>query len=157
MSWHPIGNKPLAKPMITVDNDLLIMHTTSNHDMIPHGVMASAAVILILFSRYITISTQKEAIYDLIQIRMDIRQRHCSECYIRSRNDSYLKLYSSVYSTPLLSLNRVIIGSSNGLSPGRHQAITGTNAGLLSIGLLGTSFSEIWNFNSVLFIQENAF
>ena len=36
-----------------------------------------------------------------------------------------------------------IIGSDNGLSPGRHQAIIWTNAGLLLIGLLGTNFSEI--------------
>ena len=37
----------------------------------------------------------------------------------------------------------VSISSGNGLSPLRRQAITKTNAGLLSIGLLGTSFSEI--------------
>ena len=36
-----------------------------------------------------------------------------------------------------------IIGSDNGFSPGRHQAIIWTNACLLSIGPLGTSFSEI--------------
>ena len=36
-----------------------------------------------------------------------------------------------------------IIGSDNGLTPGRHQAITWTNAGLLFIGLLGRNFSEI--------------
>ena len=36
-----------------------------------------------------------------------------------------------------------IIGSDNGLSPGRHQAIIWTNAGLLSIELLGTNFNEI--------------
>ena len=35
-----------------------------------------------------------------------------------------------------------IIGSDNGLSPGRHQAITWTNAGILLIGSLGTKFSE---------------
>ena len=35
-----------------------------------------------------------------------------------------------------------IIGSDNGLSPGRHQAIIWTNAGLLSIGPLRTYFSE---------------
>ena len=35
-----------------------------------------------------------------------------------------------------------IIGSDNGLSPGRRQAIIWTNAGLLSIGPLGTYFSE---------------
>ena len=36
-----------------------------------------------------------------------------------------------------------IIGSDNGLSPGRHQAIIWTNAGIVLIGLLGTKFSEI--------------
>ena len=36
-----------------------------------------------------------------------------------------------------------IIGSDNGLSPGRHQAIIWTNAGILSIGPLGTNFNEI--------------
>ena len=37
-----------------------------------------------------------------------------------------------------------IIGSDNGLSPIRSQAITWTNASLLSIGLPRTYFSEIW-------------
>ena len=36
----------------------------------------------------------------------------------------------------------IIIGSDNGLSPGRHQAIIWTNAALLSIGPLRTYFSE---------------
>ena len=36
-----------------------------------------------------------------------------------------------------------IIGSYNGLSPDRHQAIIWTNAGILLIGPLGTNFSEI--------------
>ena len=36
-----------------------------------------------------------------------------------------------------------IIGSYNGLSPGRRQAIIWTNAEILLIGLLGTNFSEI--------------
>ena len=36
-----------------------------------------------------------------------------------------------------------IIGSDNGLSPGRRQAIIWTNAGILLVGPLGTNFSEI--------------
>ena len=36
-----------------------------------------------------------------------------------------------------------IIGSDNGLSPGRRQAIFRTNAGILLIGLSATNFSEI--------------
>ena len=38
---------------------------------------------------------------------------------------------------------QTIIGSYNGLSPGRRQAIIWTNAGILLIGPLGTNFSEI--------------
>ena len=37
---------------------------------------------------------------------------------------------------------QTIIGSDNGLSPGRRQAIIWTNAGILSIGPLGTNFNE---------------
>ena len=36
-----------------------------------------------------------------------------------------------------------IIGSDNGLSPGRRQAIIWTNAGIFLIGPLRTNFSEI--------------
>ena len=38
--------------------------------------------------------------------------------------------------------NLTIIGSDNGLSPGRRQAIIRTNAGILLIRPLGTNFSE---------------
>ena len=37
---------------------------------------------------------------------------------------------------------RTIIGSDNGLSPERRQAIIWTNVGILFIGTLGTNFSE---------------
>ena len=36
------------------------------------------------------------------------------------------------------------IGSDNALSPGRRQAIIGTNAGILLIGSVGINFSEIF-------------
>ena len=39
--------------------------------------------------------------------------------------------------------NLTIIGSDNGLSPGRRQAITWINVGTLLIGPLGTNFSEM--------------
>ena len=39
--------------------------------------------------------------------------------------------------------NLTIVGSDNGLSPGRRQAITWTNVGILLIGPLGTIFSEM--------------
>ena len=53
-------------------------------------------------------------------------------------------------------VNRVSIGSDNGLSPVRHQAIIWTNAAILSIGRLWTNFSEILIKKIKIFIQENA-
>ena len=45
---------------------------------------------------------------------------------------------------PHICVNKLtIIGSENGLSPIWRQAIIWTNAGLLSIGPLGTNFSEV--------------
>ena len=45
--------------------------------------------------------------------------------------------------THICVCNLTIIGSDNGLSPGQHQAIIWTNAGILLIGPLGTNLSEI--------------
>ena len=51
-----------------------------------------------------------------------------------------------------------IIGSDNGLSPGRRQAIIWTNAGILLIGPLGENFNdfliEIHGFHSQKFILK---
>ena len=44
------------------------------------------------------------------------------------------------------------IGSDNGLSPGRRQAIIETNAGILPIGPLGANSSEI-----IIEIQTSSF
>ena len=46
-----------------------------------------------------------------------------------------------------------IVGSDNGLSPGRCQTTIRTNDGIILIRILGTNFSEILS----IFIQENAF
>ena len=54
--------------------------------------------------------------------------------------------------------NLAIIGSDNGLSPGRRQPIIWTNAATLLIGPFGTNFSEILIlYNSYIFIRENPF
>ena len=45
--------------------------------------------------------------------------------------------------THICVVKLTIIGSDNGLSPGRRQAIIWTNAWLLLIGPLGTNFTEI--------------
>ena len=50
-----------------------------------------------------------------------------------------------------------IIGSDNGLSPVRRQAIIRTNAGILLIGPRGTNFSDILIDIYTFLIQENSF
>ena len=47
-----------------------------------------------------------------------------------------------------------IIGSDNGLSPRRRQAIIRTNAGILLIGPLGTNFSKILIEIQIFSIKE---
>ena len=68
---------------------------------------------------------------------------------------SYLIMDLNTYPLPGLKLTRwgrvthicvgklIIIGSDNGLSPRRRQAIIWTNAGIWSMGPLGINFSEI--------------
>ena len=51
--------------------------------------------------------------------------------------------------------NLTIIGSDNGLAPGRRQAIIGTNAGIVLTGPLRTKLQGNFNQNSYNFIQEN--
>ena len=48
-----------------------------------------------------------------------------------------------IHSTDICINEMIIIVSDNGLSPGWHQAIIWTNAGILVIGPLGINFSEI--------------
>ena len=50
-----------------------------------------------------------------------------------------------------------IIGSDNGLSAGRHQAIIWTNAGILLLGPRRTNFSEILIEINMFSFQGNAF
>ena len=53
--------------------------------------------------------------------------------------------------------NLTIIGSDNGLSPGRHQAVIRTNAGILLIRILGTNLSEILIEIHTFSLKKNAF
>ena len=76
----------------------------------------------------------------------------CTKPSISSCQASIPKACNGVSMTNLTHWGRVthicvsklaIIGSDNGLSPGRRQAIIWTNAGILLIRILGTNFSEI--------------
>ena len=56
---------------------------------------------------------------------------------------AYVKLTHWGRVTHICVSELTIIGSDNGLSPGRRQAIIWTNAGILLIRLLGTNFNEM--------------
>ena len=60
---------------------------------------------------------------------------------ISNYNNEWLTHWDRV--THICVGNLTIIGSDNGLSPGRRQAITWTDVGILLTGHLGTNFSEI--------------
>ena len=60
---------------------------------------------------------------------------------IKSKGIAYLSYWGQV--TYICVGNLDIIGSDNGLSPGRRHAIIWTNARILLIWPLGTNFSEI--------------
>ena len=61
--------------------------------------------------------------------------------FIFPQNIQHLTHWGRV--THICVSKQTIIGSDNGLSPDRRQAIIWTNAGILLIGPLGTNFSEI--------------
>ena len=70
--------------------------------------------------------------------------------------DSWSGLINSLGRLTHICVSKLtIIGSNNGLSPGRRQAIIWTNAGILLTGPLGTNFSEflivihIFSFNKM--------
>ena len=62
---------------------------------------------------------------------------------LRSFHDADTWLTHWGWVTHICVGNLTIIGSDNGLSPGRRQAITWTNVGILLIGPLGTNFNEM--------------
>ena len=66
---------------------------------------------------------------------------HPEACWTNTRISGVLSHWGRV--THICVSKLTVIGSDNCLSPGRHQAIIWTNAGLLLIGPLGTNFSEI--------------
>ena len=79
-------------------------------------------------------------------------RNYCVPNYARSVHNFHKAVKNSCYSSFLTHWGRVThicvgklttIGSDNGLSPGRRQAIIWINAGILLIGPLETNFSEI--------------
>ena len=87
----------------------------------------------------------------VIQIMSPNRHQAIADCYWRYwfvHYDTQLWHFSHHsthwgWVTHICICNLTPIGSDNGLTPGRCQAIILTNAGILLIGPLGTNFSEI--------------
>ena len=67
--------------------------------------------------------------------------RYSDQDEIYSQNPDRLTHWGRV--THICVSKLTIIGSDNGLAPGRRQAIILTNAGIILIEPLGTNFSEI--------------
>ena len=71
-------------------------------------------------------------------------------------DDNLSDYLTSPWCRKYASVNRIGIGSDNGLSHIRRQAIIWTDAGLLSIGPLGTKFSENLIKIQFLYVYKNA-
>ena len=130
-----------------------VEHTDVEHK--PHGDKASQATILVLV---IKITGLWEMVFDILgRWRPELHHReklfpldvNC-ECHVVK---FVLGLQQNLINTPLIHWGRVthicvskltIIGSDNGLSPGRRQAIIWTNAELLFIIPLRTNFNEMF-------------
>ena len=93
-----------------------------------------------------TIRRKSITIADILQHRQRfsrklICKRNCAAAYV---SYAFSVLTSWGWVTHICVGNQAIIGSDNGLSPGRCQAIIWTDTGILLIGPLRTNFSEIW-------------
>ena len=63
---------------------------------------------------------------------------------VKHREDHYIEALTHWGRVTHVCVSKlIIIGSDNGLSPGRRQAIIWTNAGILLVGPIGTNFGEI--------------
>ena len=78
-----------------------------------------------------------------------------SDATFRSDSDGCITHWGRV--THICASQFTINGSDNGLSPGRHQAIIWTNAGILLIWTLRKKLQRNLNRNQYIFIQETAF
>ena len=78
---------------------------------------------------------------EVISINIELLYGMVSKLHQQKFHEGVLTHWGRV--THICVSDLTIIGSDNGLSPGRRQAIIRTNAGILLIRPLGTNFSEI--------------
>ena len=84
----------------------------------------------------------------LVQVMAWCRQassHYLSQCWSRSVSAKIASILLTHWGrvTHIFVGNLTSLGPDNGLSPGRHQSIIWSDAGILLIGPLGTNFSEI--------------
>ena len=114
----------------------------------------------------IVLTSMKIVLTSMKIVLTSISERACQKWLIGSELSSKWKFCSKCASFALTHWGRVmhicvskltIIGSDNGLSPDRRQAIIWAKAGILLIGALRNKLKWNLNQNSNIFIQENAF
>ena len=105
-----------------------------------------------IFNNYIKLHQQKQQrhahtkhtlkycihIYDVQNVDDLVQDCNISSAFAMEKLQSHWGRVTHICVTKL-----TIIGSDNGLSPGRRQAIIWTNAGILLIRPLGTNFNEM--------------
>ena len=106
-------------------------------------------------------NASKFAVTGIVKVEIDAitcHNGHARDTIVTVSTVVYIKgggIVCVYYSMRLNSLRRsdaymrqdlTIIGSDNGLSPGRRQAIIWTNAGIMFLGSLGTNLIEIHTF-----------
>ena len=99
--------------------------------------------LLILEQSHNCPSASESTLNDMDKINLYLTRKKYTTKYIPSINCWNAPLTHWGRVTHICVNNLTIIGSDNGLSPNRRQAITWTNAGILFIGPLGTNLSEI--------------
>ena len=110
-----------------------------------YEVTLSIILVMVLFLP-IPVSAPQRLLFSLLIDNMAVWSCHDVlqiTCKIKQNEECLQQLTHWCRVTHICASKIAIIGSDNGLSPGRRQAIIWANAGILFIGPLGTKFSEI--------------
>ena len=126
-TWYPDNPECKRKLSIRIKTITLLTH----------------AVVRVHFDK----NTATSYTISLTNTRIPVQGELLFESYHQSTHTFYgfAIFYSTHWGrvTHICASKLTIIGSDNGLSPDRRQAIIWTNAGLLLIGPIGTNFSRI--------------
>ena len=160
MAWCRLGDKPLPEPMmasllthISVIRSQWVkrVNVQSDHLHVIHLQMrrpASSWRYNVLRCTSVAGSQSASELTTSVPWQLLVHLYDC--CWVAART----ALTHLGRRTHICVSKMALIGSDNGLPPGRRQAIIWTNAGIYSIHTVGTNSSEI--ASSYIFVQENA-